>query len=179
MDGPEVLPDSRGKSVWLQVLNAALAFLAVILCLEGSVLIASEPWVGARPGVESIPGPNEATPLTDCGGTSLHVIRDGAQVVAETSQLARDAEAACQRVAWISVVIAVLLFLLIPVSLYGAARLKKRYDRGGRLAGPKHLRPSGERMKSDGPLWEYQPQPSLWDRIRATTLGRARRFFDV
>jgi hypothetical protein len=34
-------------------------------------------------------------------------------------------------------------------------------------------------MKSDGPLWDYQPQPSLWERIRATTLGRARWFFDV
>lgn len=141
--GQKCFPDSRWESTWLQVLNAALAFLFVILFLGGAVLIDSEPWVGARPGVKSIPGPNEATPLTDCGGTSLHIIRNGAQVVAETSQLARDAEAACRRGAWISVVTGVVLFLLMPVSGYGAYRLKKRYDQGGRLAGPKHLKRLG------------------------------------
>jgi hypothetical protein len=74
-----------------------------------------------------------ATPVTDCGGTSLHIIFRGARVVADASQQARAAEGACRRVAWISVASGVVLFLLIPVGWYGAYRANQRYDQGGRL----------------------------------------------
>jgi hypothetical protein len=133
MDQEAVLPDSQAKRFGFSVLAFVLAFMPALFLLGGGVLVDTPSQVGVRPGVKSAAGGDGSTPVTDCGGTSLHVILRGAQVVAETSQQARAAEGACRRVAWTSVITGVVLFLLIPVSWCGASRAKRRYNRGGRL----------------------------------------------
>jgi hypothetical protein len=133
MDKEAVVPDSRSAQVGFSLLTAVLAFVPVLFLLYGIVLADTPPDVGVRPGVKSTVGADGSTLVTDCGGTSLHVILRGPQVVAETSQQARVAESACRMQAWSSVVGGVLLFLLAPVGWYGASRAKRRYDRGGRL----------------------------------------------
>jgi hypothetical protein len=110
----------------------------LLFLLYGAVLIDTEPDVGVRPGVRTAVATDGYTPVTDCGGTSLHIIFRGARVVADASQQARAAEGACRRVAWISVASGVVLFLLIPVGWYGAYRAKQRYDQGGRLVDAEH-----------------------------------------
>jgi hypothetical protein len=145
MDSEAVVPDSGARRLGFSLLSGVLAFLAVLLFFYGLVLVGTVPNVGVRPGVTSAIADDSYGPVTDCGGLSLRVIFRGAQVVAETSQQARAAEGACRRGAWTSVVTGLVLFLLMLVSLYGASRAKRRYERGGRLAGPKQLGPSGER----------------------------------
>jgi len=142
MDSEAVVPDSGAKRVGFSLLSGVLAFLGVLLFLYGLLLVGTVPNVGVRPGVKSAIADDSWGPVTDCGGLSLRVIFRGPQVVAETSQQARAAEGVCRRGAWTSVVSGVVLFLLIVVSWYGAFRAKQRYERGGRLADPKHVSPS-------------------------------------
>jgi hypothetical protein len=130
MDGPAAKPESRWKLLGVRVLYLVLTFVAILMCLYGAVLIDTPPQVGARPGVRSMVGPDGHTRVTDCGGTSLHIIRHGAQVGAELTERARAAEAACRRGAWNSVVVGVVLFLLIPPSVYSLLKLHPRADIG-------------------------------------------------
>lgn len=81
------------ETTWLSLLSALLAFVPLLFLLYGAVLIDTEPDVGVRPGVKSVVATDGYTPVTDCGGTSLHIIFRGARVVADASQQARAAEA--------------------------------------------------------------------------------------
>lgn len=138
MDGEAVLPDSRSKRFGFGLLSAFLAFVPLLFLLGGVDLIDMEPLVGVRPGVASKVSPGSSTPITDCGGSSWHIIRHGPQVRAELMERARVGEAACREGAWIAMFFAVVLFLLIPVSWYGAFRAMRRYTRGGRLVDAEH-----------------------------------------
>jgi hypothetical protein len=136
VDNAAVVRDSGWKRFWLGSLNLVLALLVLPLLWAALVQTLRPPQVNpaGHPGVRTyVWGPGEP-PIVNCGGSALRVAVLGPKVVATTPGHARTARIACWWAAYLSAGSGVIALLLVPLSLFGAATLKTRIERGGRLA---------------------------------------------
>jgi hypothetical protein len=184
VDNAAVVPDSGWKRFWLGSLNLVLALLAALLVCLALFAAFSSPQVdpSEHPGVRTyveVPG---EPPIISCGGSSLQVAVLGAKVVATTPEHARTARTACWRAAWIPVGSGVVALLLGFLSLFGAAKLKARIERGGRLA---PSQPNGQEPALGGgsAATQHSAQPAVARQPSAGlgewNLGRITLFFLV